>query len=420
MPLVMAISSPKPKCLLFANTDWYLYNFRLSLADKLRETGFEVVLVAPGGEYGPKMESLGYRWVPFEMRTRSINPLREIAVIMRLILLYRRERPKLTHHFTIKCVLYGTVAARVLGGISIVNSLTGLGYSLIASDRKAKLLRPVVRALCRSVLATSNGRVVLQNTDDRNLLVQAGIVQEHLTRVIRGSGVNTDRFRPSRTKGTSDTSGPVRVLFASRLLKDKGVLELLEAAKTLKEKSLSAEVLIAGSIYPDNPSSLSARDIEEMKNSGHVTYLGHVADMPSLLDSCDVVVLPSYYGEGTPRILIEAAAMEKPVIACDIAGCRGIVNHGTNGLLVRPRDATALAAAIEVLVARPKLREQLGKRGRRIVLDHFSERLVIDQTLKVYRELITLPCEEGIRGDPRRAICEGVSGSSGTSERQKA
>ncbi len=373
------------KIILFANTDWYLYNFRQSLAERLRDNGFEVVLVSPPGGYGDKLRELGFRWIPFQLSTQSINPLREVVVLWQLFQLYKSERPDLVHHFTIKCVLYGSFVAQILGGIRILNSITGLGHIFTDTGLKAKLICPFVRLLYRFVLSNNNVRVIFQNAEDRSVFVKDHLVDESITRLIRGSGVNCEVFHPVDDI-YKRKDAPVRVLFASRLLKEKGVMELLEAARIIKAKNINVEFVLAGDLYPGNPSSLTEEEIEDIEKEGIVTYLGHVENMSALIGSCDVVVLPSYR-EGTPRILIEAAAMAKPIVATRIAGCLGLVNDWVNGLLVPVKDSAALARAIEYIAEHKDVREKFGAVGRAIVLSEFEENIVLDRTFDVVREL---------------------------------
>jgi glycosyltransferase involved in cell wall biosynthesis len=374
------------KIILFANTEWYLYNFRCSLAEKLKAEGWEVVLISPPGEYGPKLQELGFRWLPFPFSTRSTNPFNELAVIFRLIKLYRRERPALCHHFTIKCVLYGSLAARFSHNPPVVNSVTGMGHIFTDPGLKARVLRPLIQALYRFVFKPVDTRVVFQNSQDLDYFVNTDLVNTSQARLIRGSGVNTTLFKPTSSVPYSQEKS-ISILFASRLMREKGVFELLEAARILKAKGVDATFLLAGDIYPENPSSLTVKDIETIQQQGDITFLGHVDDMHTLLAKSDIVVLPSYR-EGTPRILIEAAAMEKPIVATNIAGCAGLVIDGVNGLLVPVKDSTALAEALNRLIADKILREQFGQAGRKIVLGEFDETIVLAKTRAVYQEII--------------------------------
>jgi len=372
-----------PKVLLFANSDWYLYNYRLSLADRLRDDGWEVVLVSPGGKYGPKFPALGHRWVEFDFSTRGTNPLKEMVVLGRLIRLYRRERPHVAHHFTTKCIVYGSLAARALGNVAVINAVTGLGWAFNDPSRKGRWAKTIVKLLYRYVMSAGNVRVIFQNCNDRDRLVEGGVVAEHRTHVIRGSGIDCNRFRPTESQDGLRDDGKVRILFASRLLRDKGVYELLEAAAILKRRGLAAQVLVAGDAWPENPASLAREEIDDIARSGLVEYLGHVEDMPALIRRCDIVVLPSYF-EGTPRVLMEAAATARPVVATAIPGCEGLVQHGVNGLLVPVKDSRALADALERLIRDAELRRELGQQGRRIVLETFENQAVLRKTLAVY------------------------------------
>ncbi len=287
------------KIILFATTDWYLYNFRLALAERLRNEGWDVLLTSPPGEYGERLRELGFRWVPLPFSTRSANPLHEAKLLLTLLKFYRQERPQIVHHFTIKCVLYGSIAAKLTGGINIVNAVTGLGHIFTDPGLKAKLLRPLVKSLYRLALGGAKVRTVFQNSDDRHTFVTWGLVDKKHTFLIRGSGVDVGKFAG---RGTRDAGcETIKILFASRLLREKGVFELVEAFKLLRAKGCDAELLIAGELYPENPSSLTDEDVKVLKTSDGVNYLGHVEDMAGLLANADIVVLPSY-AEGTPRI----------------------------------------------------------------------------------------------------------------------
>lgn len=374
------------KILLFANTDWYLYNFRRSLAERLRAEGWQVVLISPPGEYGPKLEALSFRWIPFDFATGGTNPFVELDVMRRLIALYRSERPDLVHHFTIKCVLYGSLSARLAGGIPVVNAVTGLGHIFTDPGLKATLLRPLVKGLYRFALGKARSLVIFQNVEDRNFFATSGLVNFARTRLIRGSGVDCTRFSPTAHIATTE-SAPVKILFASRLLREKGIIELLSAARILRKNGVDAEFLLAGGLYSGNPSSLSESEMAAIQEEGIVSCLGHVDDMLPLLAAAEIVVLPSYR-EGTPRILIEAAAMGIPIVATDIAGCRGLVQDGVNGFLVPVKDAPALATALQRLIADRELRQVMGAAGRAIVLAEFDEEIVLEKTLAVYRELL--------------------------------
>ncbi|MEW9624793.1 glycosyltransferase family 4 protein [Rhodanobacter geophilus] len=373
------------KAVLFANTDWYLYNFRRSLAMSLRQQGYDVLLISPPGPYGGKLRALGLRWEPLPMARRSLNPLREAALLWHLVRLLQRERPMLVHGFTIKCAVYGSLAARLAGVPARVNAVAGMGYVFTSPHVKARLLRPLVRGLLRLALGGSGARLILQNADDVALFRQAGLVDPQHIRLIRGSGVNCAQFAAgTHTKAPGD--GRMRVLLASRLLWDKGLAEFVTAIRQLRLQGCAVHALLAGTPDPGNPAAVPEATIREWVAEGLVTWLGHVDDMAGLLGSVDVVVLPSHR-EGLPRTLVEAAACGLPLVTTDVPGCREVVTDGIDGLLVPKGDGEALAQAIRRLHEDPGLAQRLGEAARLKARSQFDERIVIQRTLGVYAEL---------------------------------
>ena len=376
---------------LFANTDWYLYNFRRSLALALREAGHELLLLSPPGEYGARLRALGLRWEPVPMDRRSLNPLREAAVLAHLWRLFRRERPDLVHGFTIKCAVYGSLAARAAAVPARVNAVTGMGYVFTSTDAKARALRPLVRLLMRAALDGRDARLILQNPDDVAVFEQARLVAPGQIRLIPGSGVDCVRFAPSESVGRghapdADTP-PFRVLLAARLLWDKGLAEFIDAARRLHGEGRAIDFLLAGDPDPGNPAAVPEATVHGWVTEGLLQWLGHVDDMPALFASVDVVVLPSYR-EGLPKGLIEAAACGLPLVTTDVPGCREVVTDGIDGLRVPVRDAAALAAAIARLHDDPALASRLGAAARTRALAEFDEQIVIARTLAVYREVL--------------------------------
>ena len=382
------------KIVLFANTDWYLYNFRRSLALALREAGHELLLLSPPGEYGARLRALGLRWEPVPMDRRSLNPLREAAVLAHLWRLFRRERPDLVHGFTIKCAVYGSLAARAAGVPARVNAVTGMGYVFTSTDAKARALRPLVRLLMRAALDGRDARLILQNPDDVAVFEQARLVAPGQIRLIPGSGVDCVRFAPGESVGRghapdADTP-PFRVLLAARLLWDKGLAEFVDAARRLHGEGRAIDFLLAGDPDPGNPAAVPEATVHDWVAEGLLHWLGHVDDMPALFASVDVVVLPSYR-EGLPKGLIEAGACALPLVTTDVPGCREVVTDGVDGLLVPVRDAGALATAIARLHDDPVLAARLGAAARQRALDEFDERIVIARTQAVYQELLDPP-----------------------------
>ena len=376
------------KIILFANTEWYLFNFRLSLAKALQAQGHEVLLISPPGEYGARLQAQGFRWEALPMDRKSLNPLQELRLLAYLCRLYRREQPALAHHFTIKCVVYGSIAALVARVPARVNAVAGMGYVFTNQALKARLLRPVVRGLMRLVLNGRGARLILQNNDDMAAFAKAGLARPELTRLVMGSGVDLARFTPRvpSVQAGSDVQ-PTRVVLAARLLWDKGIAEYAEAARQLKAKGLPIRFLLAGAPDPGNPAAIAQATLDGWQAEGLIELLGQVSDMAALFAAVDMVVLPSYR-EGLPKSLIEAAACALPLVTTDVPGCREVVTHEVDGLLVPVKDAKALASAIERLHLDPAWARELGLAARARALREFDEKIVIGKTLAVYRELL--------------------------------
>ena len=372
------------KIILFANTEWYLYNFRLSLAQALRSEGHEVVLVSPPGKYSRRLEEAGFRWISFPLSRRGTNPLAELATIWRLRNLYRMEKPDIVHHFTIKCVLYGSLAARLAGMRSrtrksaVINAITGLGFVFIDQGWRAGGLRWLVNRFYR--IALKNTQVVFQNEDDRALFLEQGLVTESQVCLIPGSGVDTARFgmEPARA------ALPVVVVLPARMLWDKGVREFVEAAEILKAQGVPARFALVGDTDPNYPACVPEQQLNEWQSSGIVEWWGWQEDMVAVYRQADIVCLPSYR-EGLPRTLVEAAACGRALVAADVPGCRSIVRQGENGLLVPARDGKALAEALCTLILDADLRQKMGRCGREIVVREYSLERVLGDTLFLYK-----------------------------------
>lgn len=372
--------------MLVANTSWYLYNFRLPLARRIRQEGLDVVLVAPNDSYVARLRAEGFEWRELkQLSRRGMNPFMELVALWELMSLYWREKPTAVHHFTIKCVLYGTIAAKLTGIKSVVNAITGLGHMFIGQKLVTRIVRPLVRWVYRKVLSARRVHVVFQNPDDLETFVDAGLVNPQKTVLIRGSGVCLQRFVPRPGDPDLDSSRIPVILLASRLLQEKGILEYVEAARIVKSQRECCFQL-AGDIDAGNPSAITEAQLESWRMEGAVDVLGHVDGIEHLLSEADIVTLPSYR-EGTPKILLEAAAMGKPIVATDVPGCREVVQDGENGYLVPAKDPAALAQAIIKIIDDPQKAREMGLKGRRLVEAEFCVNTVINKTLQVYRNM---------------------------------
>lgn len=374
------------KILLFANTDWYLYNFRLSTALQLKARGDEVVALSPPGSFGPRFATHGIRWIELPMDRASLNPVREAWTLRALAQVLKAERPDLLHNFTVKCAVYGALAARVARTPAVVNAVAGMGYVFTSDRLHARALRPVVRTLMRGTLGSGHARLILQNPDDAEAFVSSRLAPPRMIRMIRSSGVDTERFKPvNRAAGPR----PLRVLLAARLIWEKGIREFVDAAALLREQQREIEFLLAGVPDPGNPRAVPREDVERWQQRGLVRWLGHVDDMPALLGDVDVMALPSYYREGVPKSLLEGAACGLALVTTDLPGCREIVaRDGVDGLHVEPGDPRSLADVLARLDDDRDLLRRLGDNARRNVLAGFDERKVIAETIAVYDELL--------------------------------
>ena len=387
----ISTETEKLKIIFFANTDWYLYNFRLALARSLREQGAEVIMMSPPGEYGTRIEKEGFRWISLPMERRSLNPFREIRLLRYICSIYKKERPDVVHNFTIKSVIYGALAAQAAGVKNRIHAVTGLGHVFISQSMRARILRPLVKGLLRQALRGKGSHLILHNPDDRSLFLKHKLTEAKRIHLIRGSGVDIEHFAPVQR----ERKGKFRVLLAARLLWEKGIREYVEAAELLAHRVDEFEFLIAGATDSGNPSAVPKQNIRRWQKSGLLTVLGHVENIQQLMTEVDLMVLPSWR-EGTPRGLLEAASMALPIITTDAPGCREIVENEKNGFLVPVGDAVALAEKIEYLLDHPETCLRFGTAGRKKVCKEFDQEIVFRQTWEVYRSLGIL--NKSIRG----------------------
>ncbi len=367
----------RPKLLFFVTEDWYFCSHRLQLAIAAKQAGYEVAVLTRVRDHGNIIKSAGIRLIPFESQRRSLNPFREIGVLARLVAVYRRELPDVVHHVAVKPVIYGAIAARIAGIGKTVNTLAGLGWFSTSPGITARIFQKLIKLAISNLL--SSGMVIVQNPDDRRWLIGSGVPEEKI-RLIRGSGVDTEVFTP----GHRTNEVPVVVLVA-RMLWDKGVGQFVEAAHIIRSRGETARFVLIGSPDPENPSSISELQLKAWSDEGVVEWWGHRNDLPSILKCVDIACLPSYYREGVPKSLLEAAAAGLPIVTTDAPGCREIVENGVNGLLVPPQNVSRLVEALIYLLDDRDTRRKMGNEGRRLAEAEFSIGQVVYETLAVYR-----------------------------------
>ena len=371
------------KVLFFSNTDWYLVNFRKDLIKSTQEHfNAETVAFVPEGSYESKLQELGMSVVKAKLDQSGINPVKDLLLILQCLNVFIKVSPSFVHLFTIKCVLYGGLCARLLG-IPRVSAITGLGHLFICNSGKVRFLRWLLKPLFKFALGGKCVRVVFQNEEDRDAYVRLGLVDANVTELIRGSGVNLNEF-PSLPLPENTT--PV-FLYIGRLLEEKGVKDLIQAADKLHGKRFNFELRLAGDLYPGNPSSLSEDEIKVHSQKPYLTFLGHVSKIREEIAKADVVILPSYR-EGTPKSLLEAAASSRAILCSDISGNRGVVVPDVNGYFFPAGDVDTMAEAMEMLASSPETIERYALASRAVVEESFSSEFVIAKTLSVYLKVL--------------------------------
>lgn len=376
----------RPRLLYLVTEDWYFWSHRLDLARGARDAGYSVTIATRVTDHGDRIRQEGFQLEPLGMVRRSRNPLQEFAAIVELARLYRRVKPDVVHHVAIKPILYGSIAAWVSPVPVVINAFAGLGYAFMDQRQGRGIFRSVLTAALKLGISKSGSTVLCQHEIDRDRLVQMGVVLPSQARIIAGSGVNTDEFSVK-----PPVLGVPIVVLPARMLWDKGVGEFVQAARTLKAKGVVARFVLVGRVDGDNPSAITEAQLDQWAREEAVEWWGYREDMPALYERATLVVLPTSYGEGLPKVLLEAAACGKALIATDIPGCRNVVRPGVNGLLVAPKDPTALAMAIEHLLSDHRLREIMGLRSRELAVAEWSSSTIVGQMLNLYQELLKTP-----------------------------
>lgn len=373
------------KIVICINTAWNIFNFRKGLIAALLKDGHEVIALAPHDASAERLVSLGCKFVDMPMPNGGTNPVDDLRLLLRLRRFFRRERVDVLLSYTVKPNIYGAFAARAYG-VPVISNVAGLGAVFISKSFVTLIVKSLYRAALRSAYCA-----FFQNASDRDLFLQAGLVSAAQARLVPGSGINLAEFQPQPEE---KPARPFRFLLIGRMLRDKGVLEFVAAATQLAPKYPAVEFALLGATDYNNPAAISGSQVEEWVSNGQVIYLGTRDDVRTEIARADCVVLPSYR-EGTPRTLLEAAAMAKPIVTTDTAGCREVVADGVNGFLCRVADAQDLADKLErMLMLDPGARRAMGLAGRLKMQEEFDEQLVIEK----YR----LAIEGATAAPPRR------------------
>lgn len=380
------MKKPALHVIITDNTTWSIWNFRLPLVRRLLETGFQVTLLAPIGEHSEKLESIGCRLVDLTLDRKGLSPIGNFKLFLRMRRAFIQERPDVILGYTVKNNIFGALAARSLR-IPFIPNVTGLGTSFLSGGVLQTFVEILYNISFRGIKV-----VFFQNSDDRNHFVDRNLVEPLQARVVPGSGIDLDRFKPESYPTNSET---VVFLFIGRLLKDKGIYEFVNAAREVKRKNPNTVFKILGSIDIANTSGVHREVLEDWVNEGVIDYEGVTSDVRPFINAANCIVLPSYR-EGAPRTLIEAASMARPLISTDVPGCRSVVKHGENGILCEARSSASLAAAIEsFLDLSQEQRSEMGKSGCAKIQSEFDSNIISSAYLKainqvIDREILTL------------------------------
>jgi len=375
-------TTKKPKLLFVVTEDWYFCSHRLPLGLAALADGMEVALATNVSSHAEALRAAGITVFPWYIRRGSTGLWSELRSLASLLGIYVRYRPDLVHHVAIKPVLYGSLLARLTGVARVVNALGGMGALFTGEAGQRQGLRRLVLTGFRWLLGGKRSILILQNPDDCAVLVEQAGVARSAIRLIRGGGVNLDDFAV-----LPEPAGVPLVVLPARMLADKGVAEFVAAAASLRQAGVVARFALVGGTDPANPAAIDAAQLARWVDEGAVEWFGRRDDMPAVLAAAAIVCLPSYR-EGLPKALLEAAACGRAIVATDVPGCREIVRHEHNGLLVPARDSAALAAALARLLAAPALRQAMGQAGRRMAVEEFSDTLIVAQTRAIYRALL--------------------------------
>lgn len=363
---------------IFTLSEGFFLSHRVAIARGLHESGYKVSLITQSDGEDSKLGDYPFLKVyHVNFHPQKINPIESTLGILKVMMFLRKNDVDILHNYGIKPILFGSIAARLAGVARIFNTFTGLGI-LFSSQKRSRLTSLYKFLLKTLVFSSKKVQGIFQNAENMQLCVEQKIMQADQAHIIRGSGVNTDIFHPE-----PETDGPITFALASRLIQSKGVYEYLEAAKTVHEKHPDARFQVIGTEYQNGADPLDF-DTASWKSQPYIDWKPHHANMVEVLHQAHVIVLPTYYGEGVPKILIEAASCGRPCITTDWPGCNDIIQNHHNGILVQPKSISELVDAMILLITDKSLRQKMGQAGRDRVLAHFSDQMVLERTIELY------------------------------------
>lgn len=370
------------KLYILVNVDWFFLSHRLQIALAAQKAGWDVTIVTADTGKLNVIKANGLKVINLQMSRSGMNIKEELGTLSFLYKLYKKERPDVVHHVGMKTILWGTLAAKFAGVNGVVNAVSGLG-GFFAEDNKSMLAKVMPKVLKFSH-NQKNLLVIFQNQEDRAMYVKKGIISDSQARFIKGSGVNLQEF--CHTPEPFD--GKVKIILTARMIVEKGVFLLTEAAEKLRtEYEDKVEFWLVGGL-DDHPGAITKEQLDKVCDGKYIKWLGYRTDVKELLQQSHIVAFPSYYMEGLPKSLIEACAIGRPIITTQSIGCKDTVDDCVNGFLIPPKDVDALASKLKVLIDNPEMRESMGKASRAKAEKEFSLDVVIEMHLKIYKELV--------------------------------
>jgi len=370
------------KLLMIVNEDRFFLSHRKEIAIAAQQAGWDVTIVCKNTGRRKEVEALGLRMTELPINPTGTNILEELKTFRFLFNLYRKNKDAIVHHVGLKDILWGGIAARLTGVKGVVDAVSGLG--VIFSDDSPSLIAKAILLLLRFNHQRKGTRIIFQNHEDEDLFLSNHIIKKEETIFIKGSGVNLEEY-PYTPQPNTDT---VKVLFTARMVKEKGVTFLIEAAERLrKDYEGKVEFWLCGGLSR-NPKALKKNELQQLCDGSYIQWLGYRSDIKQLLQQTNIMAFPSYYREGVPRSLIEACAIGRPIVTTDSIGCRDTVDDGQNGFLVPIKDSVTLAEKLRILIDDAQLREEMGKASRQKAEREFSVADVVSKHLDVYEQLL--------------------------------
>ena len=371
------------KILFIISEDWYFVSHRLALAKSAIQVGYNVALLSRYTNHRKAIENANIETIDWPLDRSSKNPIKELIAIISVISSIRQFRPSIIHSVAMKPVIYSSIASLFTGLDNRIFALAGLGFVFTSNKSYAKILRPFLKVIFSLLFKGKKTKLILQNPDDQRQLLSEGVINPKNIRLIRGAGVDTKTF----SFKTIPSNMPI-IILPSRMLWAKGIQDFIDCAKVINIDNIMARFVLVGTPDDQNPDSISTQLLTEWHKDGVIEWWEFQSDMPNVFHQSTIVCLPTTYGEGLPKSLLEAASCGRPIVAYDVPGCREIVKDGYNGYLVQPKSIDGLVEAIILLINNYKLCVQMGKDGRKLVKKYFTQEKIAQETMAVWDEVL--------------------------------